>query len=57
MNPEVRNRTRDELLVRKKEFLKLGDILDELKINYFLQTVILLGSIIDNYFLTCDCDI
>ena len=35
MDPKVRNRTTDELSVRKKEFLKICDILDELKINYF----------------------
>ena len=57
MDPKVRNRTSDELLVRKKEFLKICDILDELKINYFLQTGILLGAIRDNDFIKWDWDI
>ena len=57
MDPKVRNRTTDELSVRKKEFLKICDILDELKINYFLQTGILLGAIRDNDFIKWDWDI
>ena len=57
MDPKVRNRTSDELSVRKKEFLKICDILDELKINYFLQTGILLGAIRDNDFIKWDWDI
>ena len=57
MDSKVRNRTSDELLVRKKEFLKICDILDELKINYFLQTGILLGAIRDNDFIKWDWDI
>ena len=35
---KVRDRTPDELLTRKKEFLKICDILDELNINYFLHS-------------------
>ena len=57
MDPKVRIRTSDELLVRKKEFLKICDILNELKINYFLQTGILLGAIRDNDFIKWDWDI
>ena len=51
---KVRDRTPDELLTRKKEFLKICDILDELNINYFLQTGVLLGAVRDNDFIKWD---
>ena len=51
---KVRDRTPDELLTRKKEFLKISDILDELNINYFLQTGVLLGAVRDNDFIKWD---
>ena len=35
MNLKVRDRTNEELLVRKKEFLKICDVLDLLKIDFF----------------------
>jgi len=57
MDPKVRDRTNDELLVRKKEFLKICDILDILKINYFLTSGILLGAVRDNDFIKWDWDI
>jgi phosphorylcholine metabolism protein LicD len=57
MDQKVRDRTSDELLVRKKEFLKICDILDESKINFFLHTGILLGAIRDNDFIKWDWDI
>ena len=47
MDLKVRDRTPEELSVRKHEFLKICDILDNLNINYFLQTGILLGAIRD----------
>ena len=34
---KVRDRTPEELLVKKNEFLKICDILDQLNIEYFLQ--------------------
>ena len=57
MDPKVRDRTDNELLIRKKEFLKICDILDETKTNYFLQTGILLGAIRDNDLIKWDWDI
>jgi len=57
MDPKIRYRTTDELLVRKKEFLKICDILDSLKINYFLQAGVLLGIIRDNDFIKWDWDV
>ena len=57
MDPKVRDRTNDELLVRKNEFLKICDILDNLKINYFLTSGILLGAVRDNDFIKWDWDI
>ena len=40
-NDKIRIRTPEELEVRKKEFLIICDVLEELKIKYFLQTGIL----------------
>ena len=57
MDLKVRDRTSEELLVRKKEFLKICEILDETKINFFLHTGILLGAIRDNDFIKWDWDI
>ena len=57
MDPKVRDRTSAELFVRKKEFLKICEILDELKVNYFLQSGILLGAIRDNDLIKWDWDI
>ena len=34
---KCRDRTPEELIVKKNEFLKICDILDDLNINYFLQ--------------------
>ena len=52
-----RNRSPEELFVRKKEFLKICDILDELKIKYYLQTGILLGAIRNNNLIPWDWDV
>ena len=57
MDLKIRDRTDDELLVRKKEFLTICDVLDETKINYFLQTGILLGAIRDNDLIKWDWDV
>tara|TARA_B100001063_G_C16679072_1_gene510734 strand:+ start:245 stop:877 length:633 start_codon:yes stop_codon:yes gene_type:complete len=57
MNLKTRDRTTDELSVRKKEFLKICDILDKTKINYFLQSGILLGAIRDKDLIKWDWDI
>ena len=57
MDSKVRDRTEKELFTRKNEFLKICDILDNLKINYFLQTGILLGAIRDNDLIKWDWDI
>lgn len=54
MNEKVRDRTLEELLVRKKEFLKICDILDEIGIDFFLQTGILLGAIRERNFIKWD---
>ena len=57
MDPKVRDRTDKELHIRKKEFLEICDILDKSKINYFLQSGILLGAIRDNDLIKWDWDI
>jgi lipopolysaccharide cholinephosphotransferase len=57
MDLKVRDRTPEELSVRKYEFLKICDILDNLNINYFLQTGILLGAIRDKDLIKWDWDI
>ena len=57
MDPKIRDRTHDELLVRKKEFLKICKILDELEIIFFLNSAILLGAIRDNDLIKWDWDI
>ena len=51
MDNKIRNRTEEELNVRKKEFLKICDILDKVGITYFLNTGILLGAIRENDFI------
>tara|TARA_B100001057_G_scaffold499968_1_gene612749 strand:+ start:2228 stop:2857 length:630 start_codon:yes stop_codon:yes gene_type:complete len=56
-DPKIRIRTREELEIRKAEFLLVCDILDKLKINYFLQTGALLGAIRDNALIKWDWDI
>ena len=57
MDLKVRDRTNNELNTRKKEFLKICDILVSLKINFFLNSGILLGAIRDNDFIKWDWDI
>ena len=57
MDSKVRDRSKNELIARKNEFLKICKILDTLKINYFLTSGILLGAIRDNDFIKWDWDI
>jgi lipopolysaccharide cholinephosphotransferase len=57
MNTKIRIRTELELEVRKKEFLKICNILDNIGITYFLNTGILLGAIRDNNFIKWDWDV
>ncbi len=54
---KVRDRTSQELQVRKYEFLKICKILDDLKIEYFLQTGILLGAVRNNDLIPWDWDV
>ncbi len=56
-NDKSRIRSSEELSIRKKEFLKICDILDELKIKYYLQTGILLGAIRNNNLIPWDWDV
>ena len=56
-DPKIRVRTKEELEIRKAEFLLVCDILDKLRINYFLQTGALLGAIRDNALIKWDWDI
>ncbi|MDC0517573.1 LicD family protein [Candidatus Pelagibacter sp.] len=53
----LRTRTKEELEIRKEEFLKICQILDDLEIRYFLQTGILLGAIRHKGFIPWDWDI
>ncbi|MDA7476477.1 LicD family protein [Candidatus Pelagibacter ubique] len=53
---KVRVRTKNELEIRKYEFLIICNLLDELKIEYFLNTGILLGAIRNNGFIPWDWD-
>jgi len=57
MDLKVRDRTDQELKIRKYEFLKICNILDDLNVNYFLQTGILLGAIRDQNLIKWDWDI
>lgn len=57
MDSKVRDRSKNELIARKNEFLKICKILDILKINYFLTSGILLGAVRDNDFIKWDWDI
>ena len=54
---KVRVRTKEELQIRKYEFLKICEILNKLNIKYFLQTGILLGAIRENDFIPWDWDV
>lgn len=56
-NNKVRIRSHDELEIRKHEFLKICEILDNLKIKYFLLGGVLLGAIRNNDFIPWDWDV
>lgn len=56
LDEKVRIRTTEELDVRKYEFLKICNLLDKLKIRYFLQGGVLLGAIRHNGFIPWDWD-
>lgn len=57
MDLKVRDRTNKELSIRKKEFLRICGVLDDVGINYFLNTGILLGAVRDNNFIKWDWDV
>ena len=57
MNTKIRIRTKKELSIRKKEFLKICNILDKIGLTYFLNTGILLGAIRENNFIKWDWDV
>ena len=57
LDKKVRIRTKEELEVRKIEFLKICNLLDKLGIRYFLQTGILLGAIRHKGFIPWDWDV
>ena len=57
MNTKIRIRTKKELSIRKKEFLKICNILDKIGLTYFLNTGILLGAIRENDFIKWDWDV
>tara|TARA_B100001063_G_scaffold152154_1_gene141971 strand:+ start:240 stop:887 length:648 start_codon:yes stop_codon:yes gene_type:complete len=54
---KIRLRSSEELSIRKNEFVKICDILDELNIKYFLHTGILLGAIRNNNLIPWDWDV
>ena len=54
---KIRIRSKYELSIRKKEFLKSCKILDKLKIKYFLMSGILLGAVRDKKLISWDWDI
>ena len=57
MDLKIRDRSEKELLVRKKEFLKICEILEDHEIIFFLNSGVLLGAIRDNSFIKWDWDV
>ena len=51
---KVRDRTPEELLQRKKELFAICDILEEMKIDYYLHGGILLGAMREQNFIKWD---
>ena len=57
-NPnKTRIRTKEELEIRQKEFLKVCNLLDRLKIKYFLAAGTLLGAVRNKGFIPWDWDV
>ena len=54
---KVRIRTPNELNIRKQEFIKICNILDQNRIRFFLQGGILLGAIRNGGFIPWDWDV
>ena len=54
---KVRIRSKEELEIRKSEFLYLCKILDNLQIKYFLLGGVLLGAIREKQFIAWDWDV
>ena len=50
-------RTKDQLEIRRNNFKQIVDILDNLKINFFLEGGVLLGAIRENDFIKWDWDV
>jgi len=57
LNNKIRIRSKDELNDRKKCFLEICEILDELNITYFLIGGVLLGAKRDHDFIEWDWDV
>lgn len=50
-------RTKEQLINRKKNFQNIVDILDDMKVSFFLEGGVLLGAIRDNDFIKWDWDV
>jgi len=50
-------RTEKQLINRKKNFQKIVDILNDMKVSFFLEGGVLLGAIRDNNFIKWDWDV
>ena len=57
IDPKIRIRNKKELIARKNNFLKIVNILEKKKINFFLQGGVLLGARREKDFIKWDWDI